>query len=98
MYRPFALALTALVCAFALTSRGADSAEKMVGTWTGNADPKTKETITIKVEDGKWSVTGVYKVDDKEVGSYKGEDCAMSKMGVLLFKKAYEKKPNPAVK
>ena len=57
-----------------------------------------KETITIKVEDGKWSVTGVYKVDDKEVGSYKGDDCAMSKAGTLMFKKVYEKKPNPTWK
>lgn len=97
MYRS-ALALGALLCAFALTTRAADPGEKMAGAWTTNVDNKMKETITIKVEDGKWSVTGVYTVKDKEVGSFKGEDCAMLKTGSLIFKKVYEKKPNPTWK
>jgi hypothetical protein len=97
MYRSSVLAVVALVGMFALSVRGADPEEKMVGTWAHTTGGKTKEFLTVKLEKGKWSVSGVYKNDDKEVGSYNGTACSLNG-GTLTFTKSFVKRPNPAMK
>jgi hypothetical protein len=65
-----------------------------IGTFSGmSGEGGFTEIWTIKKEDGKWSITGVFKKDDKEAGSFHGEDYKYGNDGVLRFRQVYDQKP-----
>jgi hypothetical protein len=71
----------------------AAKANDLIGTFTGQSGSGgLTEIWTIKKDDGKWSVKGIFKKDDKEVGSFHGQDYKYVN-GVLLFKQIYDQKP-----
>jgi hypothetical protein len=72
------------------------NANDLVGTFQGQSGSGGfTETWTIAKDGGKWSVKGMFKKDDKEVGAFHGQDYRYVN-GVLLFKQIYDQKPVPS--
>jgi hypothetical protein len=71
----------------------AGKVNNLIGTFSGTSGVGGfTEIWTIAREEGKWSVKGVFKKDDKEVGSFHGQNYKYSN-GVLIFRQVYDLKP-----
>jgi hypothetical protein len=67
--------------------------EELLGSWEGQSGSGGfTEIWTIKKDDGKWSVKGIFKKGDEEVGAFHGQDYKYVN-GALLFRQIYDKKP-----
>ena len=65
-----------LFALFGTKLRAADADERFVGQWVWKADKESDpdQYVTITHDNGKWTLEGVYKKDDKEIGSYVGQN------------------------
>jgi uncharacterized protein (TIGR03067 family) len=90
------LVFVAMLLPFAGSVAGAaDESKDLEGTWQGTSGAGGfKEIWTIKMEKDAWSVTGIFKKDDKEVGAFSGKNVKLSG-GTLTLAQAYSKKPDP---
>jgi uncharacterized protein (TIGR03067 family) len=89
--------LLAVVVGFFLsaTTVGADPEKDIIGTWEGTSGAGGfKEIWTIERDKDGWSVRGVFKKGDDEVGAWVGKDPKFAN-GVLTCVQQYSKKPNP---
>jgi uncharacterized protein (TIGR03067 family) len=76
-------------------ARAADEPLNLEGTWQGTSGAGGfKEIWTIKAGKDTWSVSGIFKKDDKEVGAFTGKNVKFSN-GTLTFTQQYSKKPDP---
>jgi predicted secreted protein len=85
MYRTAGLSIVALLVGLALPPaalRAADE-DKFVGVFVNTVEGY-KETWTIKIEDGKWSVSGVYVKPRAKDSSFEGKDAQVTD-GKLIF-------------
>lgn len=71
----------------------AQAGEELIGTWVSKAKAGDNDQYwTIRSNNGKWSVVGVYKTDDVETGSFVGEGVAFDGK-TLRYTHKYIKKP-----
>jgi predicted secreted protein len=86
--------LAALAVGLALqpvAARAADE-DKLAGVFTNTVDGY-KETWTIKYEDGKWSVSGVYQKPKTKDGLFEGKDVKFEGGKLIFTQKLYNASP-----
>jgi uncharacterized protein (TIGR03067 family) len=80
---------------FAAPGSAADPAKDIVGTWEGTSgNGGLKEIWMIERDKKSYSVKGIFKKGDDEVGSFVGKNPKFFN-GVLTFVQEYSQKPNP---
>jgi hypothetical protein len=94
MVRTARLTLAALAVGLALqpvAARAADE-DKIAGVFTNTVDGY-KETWTIKYEDAKWSVSGVYTKPKTRDGSFEGKDVKFEGGKLIFTQKLFNASP-----
>jgi uncharacterized protein (TIGR03067 family) len=93
MTRLAAISLGLVLVGWSAPTRGADPAKDIVGTWEGRSGAGGfTEVWTIEHDKGAWTVRGVFKKGDDEVGSFTGKNPRFAG-GALTFVQEYVKKP-----
>jgi hypothetical protein len=66
----------------------------IAGIWKVDCPNGIVATWTIRQDNGRWSVNGIYTKGPDHAGSFKGQDCEYGD-GTLRFRQLWDKKPDP---
>ena len=93
---PHLLAVVWVLGGHGVPTAHAAEGDELVGTWEGTSGAGGfKEIWIVKQDKGQWSVVGMFRKDDREVGRFQGNNYKFAN-GVLTFRQQYLKKPDPS--
>lgn len=91
MARAFRLAGALLILVVVPSAQAADDGKELVATWHNTSDGIV-QYWTIKESKGAWTVDGIYKRGNQEIGSFQGKDPRFAD-GKLTFIQEFKVKP-----